>query len=408
MNDKLCLEKVIHEFFNNEEEFINRLKEKQLIPENVQIASLLPKLYERYAGYGFDNKTWRVFITKHILDMDINDIKRRLNDNIGDNVSRNVTKIKRSISKIKWRPSDLEKLTMSTLIHPTDTPYIQKLRNIDVSYFRFKYFEYKLMDDDTYGLRIRETKNQCERIRNQISEKYRFEFEDPDEFPWNMLKDLDFFRGFSRGTYDNYCEIYGVYNLFRNKKELIAFLNIIIEHVFNLTTDWDTFYQCHIRNIQNQHKHTFWKYISDRDKFPYVLYEIYRNHKSITELASSCGLSKTTIHMKIYHGLRKICYYTRPVNKQFFLRNMKGTISKIYDLKGSKYLKHGRIYIANMYIENKVLPYNEYGEIDDVSVTYHESCTPETDYINASHFVFLSSSTSIDDEITKIRMWDDE
>ena len=59
MNDKLCLEKVIHEFFNNEEEFINRLKEKQLIPENVQIASLLPKLYERYAGYGFDNKTWK-------------------------------------------------------------------------------------------------------------------------------------------------------------------------------------------------------------------------------------------------------------------------------------------------------------------------------------------------------------
>ena len=405
MNDKLCLEKVIHEFFNNDEEFINVLKDKQLIPENVQISSLLPKLYERYAGYGFDNKTWRVFIAKHMLDMDINDIKRLLNDKIGDNVSRNVTKIKRSISKIKWRPSDLEKIMMCDLIHDTDTPYIQKLRNIDVSYFRFKYFEYKLMNDDTYDLRISETKKQCERIRDQISEKYRFEFEDPGEFPWNMLKDLNFFERI--GTHENYCDTYGVYNLLGNKKELIAFLNIIIEYVFDLNTDWNTFYQ-NIQSIKHQHGHDFWKYISDRDKFPYVLYEIYRKHNKINQLASLCGVSPSTIHLKIYKGLRKLRIYTVRVNKQFFLRNMKGFISEIYNLKGLRNIKQRKVYMANIYIENKVLSYNEYGEIDTVIQTYHESCTPETDYIEATHFVFSSSSTFLDDEITKIRMWEDE
>lgn len=87
---------------------------------------------------------------------------------------------------------------------------------------------------------------------------------------------------------------------------------------------------------------------------------------------------------------------------------MKGFISEIYNLKGLRNIKQRKVYMANIYIENKVLPYNEYGEIDTVIQTYHESCTPETDYIEATHFVFSSSSTFLDDEITKIRMWEDE
>lgn len=354
---------------------------------------------------------WKIFIFKNLKGKTIDDLRRWgiIRENTLGRMSQRVYNLSKWVKKICTELTESTEYTIRDFINKYTYDEILKYADEPISEFPriYQYLCFKAMSDEISG-----AVTSLKMLRNRICQVKPIYTKDMDVYPWNMLTDL--FR------LTDYAEKYGVETLMRNEAAVSRFLTMLIEYGYKIPygtandniRHFDMLFKCGE------------KY--DIDTQPYemttlfLLYLYYQKGMTFTDISVLLNRSKSNISNRIHHSLRVLrgkvwlrhikleSFFSRDMNK--LMKNLSNDEFEMLD-QSDKYGLFAKALcnplIFDMITNDIAIVTDEYTRPS--RIICHESSTPESLPLPQSmHYRYTSTSTTLDDEVVDVKMWDND
>lgn len=390
--------------------FFEDLKEHGYFPKDIEIDSDMFR--NRIDRSSSSYTVWKIFIFKNLKGKTIDDLRRWgvIRGNTLGHLSQKVYNLSKWVKKICKELMERHSKTyiIRDFIDKYTYPEILKYADEPISEFPriYQYLSFKAMSDEISG-----AISSLKIVRKEICQVKPIYTKDVDTYPWNMLTDLF--------QLTDYAEKYGVETLMRNESAVSRFLTMLIEHTYEIP------YGTANDNIRHFDMLLKCGEKYDIDAQPYemttlfMLYLYYEKEMTFTDIGRLLDRSNSGISNRIYHSLRRLrfkvwskhikleSFFLRDMNK--LMKNLSNDAFEILDQTDKFGLFVKALYnplIFDMITNDIAIVTDEYTR--PARIICHESCTPESLPLPQSmHYRYTSTSTTLDDEVVDVKMWDD-
>ena len=391
--------------------FFEDLKEHGYFPEDIEID---PDMFRNRINRSMSSYTvWKIFIFKNLKGKTIDDLRRWgvIHGNTLGRLSQRVYNLSKWVKKICKELTERHSKTyiIRDFIDNYTYPEILKYADEPISEFPriYQYLSFKAMSDEISG-----AISSLKIVRKEICQVKPIYTKDVDTYPWNMLTDL--FR------LTDYAEKYGVETLMRNEAAVSRFLTMLIEYGYKIP------YGTANDNIRHFDMLLKCGEKYDIDTQPYemttlfMLYLYYQKGMTFTDISILLNRSKSNISNRIHHSMRVLrgkvwhghinleSFFSRDMNK--LMKNLSNDEFEVLDQTDkfglfAKAIRNPLIF--DMITNDIALVTDEYTR--PARIICHESSTPESLPLPQSiHYRYTSTSTTLDDEVVDVKMWDKE
>lgn len=391
--------------------FFEDLKDHGYFPKDIEID---PDMFRNRINRSMSSYTvWKIFIFKNLKGKTIDDLRRWgvIRGNTLGRLSQKMYSLNKWVEKICKELTERHNktYTIRDFIGEYTYPEIIKYADEPISEFPriYQYLCFKAMSDERYGL-----VSSLKIIRSKICQVKPIYTKDIDVYPWNLLTDLF--------QLTDYSEKYGIETLLRNEAAVSRFLTMLIEYSYGIpygtSNDnirrFDMLLECGEKyDIESQ---------PPEMTGAYTLYLHYQKGMTFTDIGKILDRSTTNISDKIHHILKILrgkvwCkhiklepFFSRDMNK--LMKRLSNDTVEILDQTDkfglfAKALCNPLIF--DMITNDMSVVADEYTR--PARIICHESSTPESLPLPQSiHYRYTSTSTTLDDEVVNVKMWDDD